>query len=357
MNDAIRRLISLMLRYITPPPPRIYVLLALPLFLAALGSFRPPLEAQSRPPRPENFRIGKLTHGSLTVLWDKSPGATSYEVAREILFWSPFWRDVGDVSSYTFTGLSHTRTYDIENSPFLDFTFYVRAKNSAGHSNGNVLTANRQHFLRAYRKWRKRHAVDDAPPPTATPKPVIHTLNQLPPGIQVNNWVQGAQGRRVSPDGLGRADLVAGMLDAVDIWGHVTPGVEVCFDQPGRIVFLDALYAPRRLVDLTSYSRAGMTCATIDRAGTVVLLRGDPPPQETQPQEDMLDDCELKPLSANLNFRRSPPDGPRIDVIWARYSGWLRASEKRAGYFKVRYYGAEGWVSGDYVQTRGDCGA
>jgi len=92
----------------------------------------------------------------------------------------------------------------------------------------------------------------------------------------------------------------------------------------------------------------------------MVALRGDPPPQETQPQEDAghtLDDCELKPLSANLNFRRSPPDGPRIDVIWARYSGWLRASEKRAGYFKVRYYGAEGWVSGDYVQTRGDCGA
>ncbi|MDE2859433.1 MAG: hypothetical protein OXN94_16430 [Chloroflexota bacterium] len=292
------------------------------------------------------------------MLWDESPGATSYEVAREFFVWSPFWRDVGNVSSYTFTGLDHVRTYFIETNPNLSFLFYVRAKNSAGNSAGNVLAVPRNLFLRHLRSSRSSRD-DEPPPPTATPtpKPVVHTLNQLPPGIQVNNWVQGAQGRRVSPDGLGRADLVAGMLDAVDIWGHVTPGVEVCFDQPGSAVFLDAAYAPRRLVDLTSYSRAGMTCATIDRAGTVVLLRGLPPPQETQPQEDMLDDCELKPLSANLNFRRSPPDGPRIDVIWARYSGWLRASEKRAGYFKVRYYGAEGWVSGDYVQTRGDCGA
>ncbi len=293
------------------------------------------------------------------MLWDKSPAATSYEVARNEFQWSPFWRDVGNVSSYTFTGLDHVRTYLIETIPDGEFLFYVRAKNSAGNSGSNRLLVPRGLFLRHLRS--SRSSRDDKPPPptaTPTPKPVVHTLNQLPPGIQVNNWVQGAQGRRVSPDGLGRADLVAGMLDAVDIWGHVTPGVEVCFDQPGRIVFLDAAYAPRRLAELSAYQRAGMTCATIDCAGTVVLLRsGDPPPQETQPQDDMLVDCELKPLSANLNFRRSPPDGPRIDVIWARYSGWLRASEKRAGYFKVRYYGAEGWVSGDYVQTRGDCGA
>ncbi|MDE2820019.1 MAG: fibronectin type III domain-containing protein, partial [Chloroflexota bacterium] len=329
--------------------------------LAALGSFHPPLEAQSPPPLPPNVRIGRTTHNSLTMLWDESPGATSYEVGIEEMPLSPFWRDVGNVSSYTFTGLDYVRTLLIETHPNFDFAFYVRAKNSAGHSNGATLLVRRSQFLRPFRS--SRSSRDDKPPPptaTPTPKPVVHTLNQLPPGIQVNNWVQGAQGRRVSPDGLGRADLVAGMLDAVDIWGHVTPGVEVCFDQPGSAVFLDAAYAPRRLSDLTAYSRAGMTCATIDRAGTVVLLRGDPPPQETQPQEDaghILDDCELKPLSANLNFRRSPPDGPRIDVIWARYSGWLRASEKRAGYFKVRYYGAEGWVSGDYVQTRGDCGA
>ncbi|MDE2951514.1 MAG: hypothetical protein OXT68_12200 [Chloroflexota bacterium] len=295
------------------------------------------------------------------MLWDQSPGATSYEVARDDVQWSPFWRDVGNVSSYTFTGLDYVRTYALE-FPDFHFSFFLRAKNSAGNSNGATLLVRRSQFLRPFRS--SRSSRDDKPPPptaTPTPKPVVHTLNQLPPGIQVNNWVQGAQGRRVSPSGLGRADLVAGMLDAVDLYGYVTLGVEVCFAAHGRLVFLDAAYAPRRLANLPAYQRAGMTCATIDRAGTVVLLRGDPPaPQEAQPQEDAghtLDDCELKPLSANLNFRRSPPDGPRIDVIWARYSGWLRASEKRAGYFKVRYYGAEGWVSGDYVQTRGDCGA
>ncbi len=297
------------------------------------------------------------------MLWDKSPGATSYEVAREHFVWSPYWRDVGNVSSYTFTGLDYVRTYRIETLPNLSFLFYVRAKNSAGSSAGDTLVVPRNLFLRHLRSSRSSRD-DEPPPPTATPtpKPVIHTLNQLPPGIQVNNWVQGAQGRRVGFDAISRADLIAqGIIDAVDLYGYVTPGVEVCFAAHGRLVFLDAAYAPRRLANLPAYQRAGMTCATIDRAGTVVLLRGDPPaPQEAQPQEDAghtLDDCELKPLSANLNFRRSPPDGPRIDVIWARYSGWLRASEKRAGYFKVRYYGAEGWVSSDYVQTRGDCGA
>ncbi|MDE2952662.1 MAG: fibronectin type III domain-containing protein [Chloroflexota bacterium] len=129
----------LFLQYYDILPPRIYVLVALPLLLAALGSFRPPLEAQSLPPTPTNVRIGRTTHNSLTMLWDKSPAATSYEVARNEFQWSPFWRDVGNVSSYTFTGLDYVRTLLIETHPNFAFAFYVRAKNSAGNSNGATL--------------------------------------------------------------------------------------------------------------------------------------------------------------------------------------------------------------------------
>ena len=211
-------------------------------------------------------------------------------------------------------------------------------------------------------------------PPKHTPIP--DTLNHLPAGIQVSNWRDGAQGRRVGAAGVGRADVIEqGLLDAVDIWSNVTPGVEVCFNQPGRVVFLDAAYAPRKLFDLPAYQRDGMTCTTINSAGTVVLLRGEsPPPQQppSQPQQSQtqhsppalataephetqsLSGCEVRPW-ANVKFRQSPPGGEIIGVTAIRK--WLPASEKRYGYFKVRLWGREGWISGRFVYTRGDCGA
>ena len=197
--------------------------------------------------------------------------------------------------------------------------------------------------------------------PAPTPTRVKDSLNHLPPGIQVSNWVDGAQGKRIDHVGVGRADLTEqGILDAVDVYGYVTPGVEVCFDQPGRIVFLDAAYAPRRLANLPAYSRDGMTCAAIDRGGAVILLQSDSPPpvsqssqaEPTQPQS--MSDCEAQPW-ANLKVRQSPPDGLVLGVTGAR--DWLPASEQRQGYFKVRLWGREGWISGDYVYLRGDCGA
>ncbi|MCY3797713.1 MAG: hypothetical protein OXG84_07890, partial [Chloroflexi bacterium] len=64
--------------------------------------------------------------------------------------------------------------------------------------------------------------------------------------------------------------------------------------------------------------------------------------------------CEVRPW-ADLNFRQSPPGGAVILVTSSR--NWLPASEKRYGYFKVLLRGREGWISGDYVYTRGECGA
>ncbi|MDE2774851.1 MAG: hypothetical protein OXI77_02820 [Chloroflexota bacterium] len=217
---------------------------------------------------------------------------------------------------------------------------------------------------------------DESPRPTPapTPTPIRDTLNHLPAGIQVSNWVDGAQGKRVGAAGVGRADVIEqGILDAVDVWGFVTPGVEVCFNQPGRVVFLDAAYAPRKLFDLPAYQRDGMTCTTIDSAGTVVLLRGESlPPQQPQsqpeqsasdaplstavpsePYSQMLSGCEVRPW-ANVKFRQSPPGGEVIGVTAIRK--WLPASEKRYGYFKVPLWGREGWISGRFVYTRGECG-
>ncbi len=314
------------------------------------------------PPEPTNLQASNITHNRVTLSWDKSAGATSYEVAYSVngIFILDY-TDVGDVASYTFTGLKPNTQHNIS----------VRAINSQGPSRIVFLFID---TLPAPASSRSSSKSEPTPLPTATPtpKPPVYTLNQLPPSIQVSNWVEGAQGRRVGSDAISRVDLIQeGILDAVDVYGYVTPGVEVCFKRQGRAVFLDASFAPRRLSDLPSYQRADMTCVNIDRAGAVVLLHsGSPPPpqanqaeqppsqqiqpQQSQPLSPAMSDCEVQPY-ANLKFRQSPPDGLVLGVTGSR--DWLPASDKRAGYFKVRLWGVEGWISGAYVHIRGDCGA
>ncbi len=308
------------------------------------------------PPAPTNLSVSDIRHDRATLHWTKSPGATSYQTG--VL--SPV--DIGNVDSYIFTNLEAGTVHSV----------FLSAKNAYGVS-ANVRA--RFTTLMAPRSSRGDDDDDDDEDfvPTPSPTSIRDTLNYLPAGIQVSNWVDGAQGKRVGAAGVGRADLIEqGILDAVDIWSNVTPGVEVCFNQPpGRVVFLDAAYAPRKLFDLPAYQRDGMTCTTIDSAGTVVLLRGESPPlQSGQPQDasaaplstavpsepysQMLSGCEVRPW-ADVKFRKSPPGGEVISVTAIRK--WLPASEKRYGYFKVRLWGREGWISGRFVYTRGNCGS
>ncbi|MDE2949319.1 MAG: fibronectin type III domain-containing protein [Chloroflexota bacterium] len=301
------------------------------------------------PANPSDVLVSRVRHNSLTITWTKSSLATSYEVIRAGIEWI----DVGDVASYTFTGLL----------PNMVYLPQVRAKNAYGLSltvsalfNGSPSARTSPAPARSSRSSRDD---DKSPPPT--PTRVKDSLNHLPPGIQVSNWVEGAQGRRVGFDAISRADLIAqGIIDAADLYGYITPSVEICFAAHGRLVFLDAAYAPRRLLELSSYQRAGMTCGIIDRGGTVILLQSDSPPPVSQSsqaaptQPPSMSDCKVQPW-ANVKFRQSPPRGLVLGVTGSR--DWLPASEQRHGYFKVRLWGREGWISGDYVYLRGDCGA
>ena len=94
----------------------------------------------------------------------------------------------------------------------------------------------------------------------------------------------GVQMRQIGRDGIGnQAVLDDGFIDAVDVWGYVEQGVEVCFPQLGQLILLDATTSPRVMVPLNAYSKDGMTCTSLDRPGTVVLKAGPPAPAATQP--------------------------------------------------------------------------
>ena len=83
----------------------------------------------------------------------------------------------------------------------------------------------------------------------------------------------GVQCRDVNAAGVGNQTVYdAGFIAAVDIWGDLGPGVEICFPQIGALMFLDAAEAPRVARSLASSGVNGMTCASVNRAGMVVLV-------------------------------------------------------------------------------------
>ena len=88
----------------------------------------------------------------------------------------------------------------------------------------------------------------------------------------------GVQFRRVGAGAIGDQSLLAsGFLDAIDVYGWAEQGVGVCFPGAGSLLFLDAAFSPRAPVPLSGYRQDGMTCADIDRPGTLLLLSGAPP--------------------------------------------------------------------------------
>ena len=83
----------------------------------------------------------------------------------------------------------------------------------------------------------------------------------------------GVHFRQLDGAGIGVQSIIdAGYLAALDVYGYVEQGVEVCFPQLGRVIFLDARTMPRAIVPLESTVRNGMTCVSISSPGSLVLL-------------------------------------------------------------------------------------
>ena len=195
------------------------------------------------------------------------------------------------------------------------------------------------------------------------PRPPVVTCPALPASVVVFGYVEGTQCQMVGEAGVGNSEAIKrGFINAVDIWSYVNGGIEVCFRNVGSLVFLDAAYAPRMLMELASFQRDGMTCGAINGAGTVVLVRSgapsapvapSPPVEPTLPTIDSvpLYDCQIK-LTETL-FLRATPGGDIIGLVWL-YSE-VPVFESSGDWYKVEFEGTIGYISRDYHRVLSGC--
>ena len=113
--------------------------------------------------------------------------------------------------------------------------------------------------------------------PTATRRPPAATCIGLreATGIAIHaafGLHSGVQCQQLDGGGIGIQALAENYISAVDIWGYVDQGIEVCFPQAGRLIFLDARTIPRSMSLMQSHISDGMTCASIETPGSIVLL-------------------------------------------------------------------------------------
>ncbi len=200
-----------------------------------------------------------------------------------------------------------------------------------------------------------RVAEDDEDANAPANRRTVATCPQLPPRVTVFGYVEGTQCRMVGAAGVGREDLVErGVIDAVDIWSYVNGGLEVCFRNRGALVFLDAAYAPRMLMELAAFQRDGMTCGKIDRAGTVVLLH-ESAPNPAPPADDALPVYDAIPTSSCLVkleetlFLRAEPAGEIIGLAWL-YSE-VPVYEISGDWYKTEFEGKTGYISSRYSRV------
>ena len=314
-----------------------------------------------------NLRATDVGETSVTLEWDAVPSATHYGISQggQGIAYIP---DPSQ-TSYTVTGLE----------PDTKYTFTLGWQ--GGQDTIDVRTAGNPKKL----KPKSGKSKPKEPESDQHQAPPIPTCPYLPPNVEVFGYVRGTQCQTVGLAGVGNMDVIKrGFIDAVDIWSYVNGGLEVCFRQAGWLVFLDAAYAPRMVVELDAFQREDMTCGAIDGPGTVVMVRSAPPSaaaappaadapppaadaappaadaspapgEPTLPTFDAipLNDCLIK-LVETL-FLRAEPAGEIIGLVW-QFSE-VPAFEISGYWYKIEFEGQSGYVS-RYHRTvlRGGCG-
>ncbi len=176
-----------------------------------------------------------------------------------------------------------------------------------------------------------------------------YQLNKQGYSVSANHGLgSGVNFQRVGAAGIGIQWIIdAGFLDAIDVWGYVQQGVEVCFTQAGSIIFKDSLTIPAQVYSIPYYANdMGLPCAYITSPGTLILM----------PLEGILStaltDCMVTALYI-LNLREEPA-GQVIGLV--PKDDKLTAISRTPDWFEVDYHGVYGWISAQYVQKHGDCG-
>ena len=180
-------------------------------------------------------------------------------------------------------------------------------------------------------------------------------------GIVASNLTESTQCQRLDAMQIANPDIKEGdFVDAVDVWSWVMPNTQICFEAAGgSFTFIDTAAMPRTVQAWPACSLNGMTCASLDGPGMLVLLPGDPPSdcaspaaQAAQVSAQGLSNCMVR-TQFNLNFRAAP-DGEITGAV--PHNATLTALERTAGWFKVDYHGERGWISAEYVEVKGNCG-
>ena len=204
---------------------------------------------------------------------------------------------------------------------------------------------------------------------------MIHTcgpLSEAANGITIEatyGLESGVQCQEIGAAGIGLKWIIdAGFIKAVDIWAYVEQGVQACFEASGPLLFLDATTVPRRVMSLESFILDGKTCASINRPGSIVLrssrsalgtlpvatIHPHPASTATPSAKQAAPGCKVT-TTESLNFRAGP--GITHKIFFALpASVTLTVLDRTSDWYKVDWYGAQGWISADYVNTYGICG-
>jgi len=153
--------------------------------------------------------------------------------------------------------------------------------------------------------------------------------------------------------GIGiQSALDMGYLDAIDVWGWASQGVEVCFPRKGDLVFVDASTSSRTVRSLEFTYLGGFSCASISMAGTVVLVEAGP--VEASLSDEPVASSGCTTTTTDMVNMRNAPGGDT--VLMGFLPGTVFAALQRAtDWFQVQLRGTPGWISADFVTTQGNC--
>ena len=155
--------------------------------------------------------------------------------------------------------------------------------------------------------------------------------------------------QRIDAAGIGVPWIIdAGFIDAIDVWGDDVQG-EFCLDGAGSLLFLDAGSSPRAQSWLDSFQRASQTCAEIDRAGTIVLMKPPAPAGETAQQSR-----QCRPTTSGSLRVRARPSLEADTIGFVRRGTTLRTLSRSGNWIEIEYQRETGWVSAGFVSE--DCG-